>query len=48
MLLQEPKLLEELTGLAAMHAAAELMDLDIADSDEEEGGAADIDEWTSL
>jgi len=48
LLLQQPKLLEELTGLAAMHAAAELVDLDFADSDDEEGGAVDIDEWTSL
>lgn len=47
--MQDPKSLEELTGLAAMHAAAELVDLDFDDSDDEgEAGAPDIDEWTSL
>lgn len=41
---QEPKMLEELTGLAAMHAAAELADFDMDVSD----GSEDGDEWTSL
>lgn len=43
-ILQEPKMLEELTGLAAMHAAAELADVDIDVSD----GSEDGDEWTTL
>lgn len=37
-------MLEELTGLAAMHAAAELADFDMDDPDESEDG----DEWTTL
>jgi hypothetical protein len=40
---QEPKMLEELTGLAAMHAAAELADFDMEVPDSEDG-----DEWTTL
>ncbi len=43
-ILQEPKMLEELTGLAAMHAAAELADFDMDVSD----GSEDGDEWTTL
>lgn len=43
--LREPKMLEELTGLAAMHAAAEMADLDFEDSDDEDAAA---DEWTSI
>jgi hypothetical protein len=42
--LQEPKMLEELTGLAAMHAAAELADFDMDMSD----GSEDGNEWTTL
>lgn len=37
-------MLEELTGLAAMHAAAELADIDMETDDELEDG----DEWTTL
>lgn len=40
-------MLEELTGLAAMHAAAEMADLDFEDSDDEDA-AVDADEWTSI
>jgi hypothetical protein len=43
LLSQEPKMLEELTGLAAMHAAAELADFDMEVPDSEDG-----DEWTTL
>jgi hypothetical protein len=37
-------MLEELTGLAAMHAAAELADFDMEDHD----GSEDGDDWTTL
>ncbi len=43
---QEPKMLEELTGLAAMHAAAEMADLDFEDSDDEDAAADE--QWTSI
>lgn len=45
---QEPKRLEDLTGLTAMHAAAEaLEDFAFQDSDDD-GAASDADEWTTL
>lgn len=41
-------MLEALTGLAAMHAAAELADVDFDESDDGEADADGDDEWTSL
>lgn len=40
-------MLEELTGLAALHAAAELVDLDFSESDDENADA-NAEEWTSI
>lgn len=47
-MIQEPKKLEDLTGLTAMHAAMDLLEDFAVESDDEEGAGANSQEWTSL
>lgn len=47
-MMQEPKKLEDLTGLTEMHAAMDLLEDFAVESDDEEDAAANNQEWTSL